>query len=63
MTETESNPTGWRTQATAWELLAFTFRYPGPELAEAAASASGPTPPARWRRPSRSICRRAGARV
>lgn len=38
MTETESNPTDWRTRATAYELLAFTFRYPGPELAEAAAS-------------------------
>ena len=25
-------------RATAYELLAFTFRYPGPELAEAAAS-------------------------
>ena len=38
MTETEPNPIDWQIQATAYELLAFTFRYPGPELAEAAAS-------------------------
>ena len=37
-TGNEPNPTDWRTRATAWELLAFAFRYPGPELAEAAAS-------------------------
>ena len=34
----ENGEPDWRTRATAWELLALAFRYPEPELAEAAAS-------------------------